>query len=351
MHQRKRRNMPKGRPKKVKNIPLSEESKKLIEKGLEDAKEGKIERIDISKEIPIISKEQKEKKQRLLKLINEVNREHKSIVLKFAKDEPIKTKIPSDIVEIDEFTGGGIISGNVSIIYGSEGCGKSTLAYNFVAGAQRRGKLCAYYDLEHMFDQTRAKTMGVDVEELLISEEFDTAEEAMDSIIDLSRKQVIDCIVVDSVQAFSPKAEQEGKGGKERKMEEDEIAVLAKKMGKFLRRVGTPIYKGKIALLLIGQARTGGLGSFMTHEELTGGRAQKFWSLLTMYARKGQNADAPTEKVDSGEVDENDKPIKITRRVGFDAVLKIEKTKTNSKPEGSELHIPYYYSSGFVKNS
>jgi recombination protein RecA len=296
------------------------------------------------------TKEQEEKRERLHKLMNETNREFKSVVLKFAKDEPVKTKIPFGLTELDAFTGGGIISGNVSIIYGSEGSGKSTLAYNLVASAQKEGKLCAYYDLEHMFDSTRAIKMGVNIDNLLLSEEFDTAEEAMDSIISLSRAKAIDLIVIDSVQALSTKEEQESKGGKERKMEENEIASLAKKMGKFLRKVGTPLYKGKVALLLIGQARTGGLGSFITHEELTGGRAQKFWSLLTLYIRKGQNADAPTQKVELEELDENGKKIKITKRIGFDAVIKVEKTKTNSEPEGSDIHLPFYFSSGFIKN-
>jgi RecA/RadA recombinase len=297
-----------------------------------------------------ISKEQRDKKERLVKFMNEVNREFKSQVIKFAKDEPTKEKVPFDIKELDDFTGGGIIRGNVSIIYGSEGCGKSTLALNLAAAAQRRGLICHYYDLEHMFDKDRAIKMGVNVDELIISEEFETAEESMDSIINSARAQVIDVIIVDSVQAFSTKEEQEGKGGKERKMEENEIASLAKKMGKFLRKVGTPIYKGKVALLLIGQARTGGLGTFIVHEELTGGRAQKFWSLLTLYMRKGQGADAPMERVELEDVDpDTGKKIKVNKKIGFDTVLKVEKTKTNSKPEGTDLHLQYFFSSGFLK--
>lgn len=325
--------MPKGRKRK-----MIEETATI--QNLEEIKSDAIEP----------SKEYRDKKERLIKFMNEINREHKSQVLKFAKDEPTKEKVPFDIEELDDFTGGGIIRGNVSIIYGSEGCGKSTLALNLVASAQKRGLICHYYDLEHMFDKERAIKMGVNIDDLIISEEFDNAEESMDSIINSAREQVIDVIIIDSVQALSTKEEQEGKGGKERKMEENEIASLAKKMGKFLRKVGTPIYKGKVALLLIGQARTGGLGSFITHEELTGGRAQKFWSLLTMYIRKGQSVDAPVEKVELEEVDEETgKKIKVTRKIGFDTVIKIEKTKTNSKPEGSELHIPYYFKNGFKK--
>jgi recombination protein RecA len=305
---------------------------------------------EVSKPITIeLTKEQKEKKQRLLKVMNEVNREHKSIILGFAKDEPDKEKLPFGIPEIDTLTGNGGIAGNYIIIWGSESVGKSTLALNQAVTAQRNGKICAYLDLEHAFDKGRALMHGINLDDLVLVENIDNAEEAMNVVIKLAKEQVVDLIIVDSIQAMSPKAENEGKGGKERMMEEDEIALLAKKMGKFLRRTSTPIYKAKIGVTLIGQSRTGGIGTFATHEELTGGRSQKHWSLLTLFIRKGQNADAPTEKVDTGELDENDKPIKITKRIGFDAVLQIQKTKTNSKPEGSELHIPFYFASGFLK--
>jgi recombination protein RecA len=218
-----------------------------------------------------------------------------------------------------------------------------------IAEAQRRNKLCAYVDLEHSFDKTRALLFGVNLEELLLIENCNSAEDAMDIVIKLSKEKVVDLVIIDSIQAMSPKEENESKKGKERPMEDNEIAALAKKMDKFLRRTSTPIYKAKLGVTLVGQARTGGIGSFATHEELSGGRAQKHWSLMTLFLRTGTAADAPTEKIDTGEVDDKGKAIKVDMKVGFDCVIKIQKTKTNSKPQGSEIHIPFYFKSGFYK--
>jgi RecA/RadA recombinase len=148
---------------------------------------------------------------------------------------------------------------------------------------------------------------------------------------------------------MSVKGENEGKGGKTRSMEEAEMALLATKMSKFLRRTSTPIYKANIAVSLVGQARTGGIGGFAPRLELSGGHMLRHMSMLTVQMRRGQGTDAPSEMVDTGEVDERGKPIKIRQKVGFDCVLEIEKTKTNSKPEGSRIHVPYLFASGYVQ--
>ena len=294
-----------------------------------------------------LTKEQKDKREKLNKIVNEWNRENKDSIIIFAKDEPDKDRLPFGHKKLDEFTGNGGIAGNFMIIWGGESVGKSTLCLMQVAEAQKRGKICAYLDLEHSFNKERALLFNVNLNELLLIENCDNAEEAMNIVIKLSKEKVVDLIIVDSIQAMTPKAENEAKSGKERKMEEDEIALLAKKMGKFLRRTATPIYKAKIAVTLIGQSRTGGIGGFATFEELTGGRAQKHWSLLTLFMRTGQSSNAPTEKIDTGEVDENDKPIKLNIKTGFECVLKIGKTKTTSKPQESELRIPFLFKTGF----
>ena len=332
-----------GRPRKNKEIPLSEESRKLIDKGLQEAKEGKIEKVDLEKELIPITKEQKEKKEKLNTVLRDINKQYNDpTMMKFASEEPPKESLPLGIKAIDEFLGGGAVIGNFIVIYGSEGVGKSTLAYNQVAEAQRNGKICAYIDLEHTIDKTRLNQFDVNLDSLVLVENVETAEQAMDITIKLAKEKVVDLIIIDSIQAMSPHDEQfEGKGEKERSMQADEMALLARKMGKFLRRTAPFIYKGKVAVLLIGQVRTGGLGSFITHETLTGGHGIKHWSMLTVFMRKGQGADAPTEKYE-----ENGK--KKERRIGFDTVLKIDKTKkSNSKPELSELHIPFYFDVGF----
>jgi len=333
-----------GRPKgsvgkRKKELP------EIIEPELQEDKDSKIkvgEVIVPKKEEIKLTKEQIEKKERLNNVLREINKNNGKDTVKFAKDEPIKEKIPTGLESIDNFTGGGIcVRGNISIVYGGEGVGKSSLVYYTIAQAQKQGLTCAYFDLEHGFNKERASLLGVNLESLVVVEAVDSAEQAMDFVITMAKEKVVDFCAIDSVQAFSCKAENESKAGKERKMEEDEIALLAKKMGKFCRRVGTPIYRGQVALLLVGQSRTGGIGGFATHEELTGGRAQKFWSLLTLFIRKGQSVDAPVEKI---EVNGEKKTVKI----GFDCVIKIEKTKVSgSKTEQSEIHIPYYFKTGY----
>ena len=286
-------------------------------------------------------KKKKENNISLKKVINEINKKYGEIILKYAKDEPPKNRIGFGIKEIDELTGGSIC-GNWIILYGAESVGKSTLALMQIATAQKENKTCVYVDLEHGFDAKRAEQFGVDLSKLILLENIKTAEQAMDIMIKLAREKVIDLVIIDSVQAMSPKGEQETKAGKEKSMEEDEMALLARKLSKFFRMSGTPIYKSKTAGILIGQTRVGGLGTFITKEEMTGGRGLKHWSLMTIYMRRGQKADAPREKY----IDEHGK--KKERILGFDCVLKIEKQKiSNCQPEGSEIHIPFYYTEGF----
>jgi recombination protein RecA len=322
-----------GRPRKNKEVPLSKESEVLVKKGLQEAKEGKIE--------SLISQERKDKLSLVLRNINKDMED--SDMVKFACDEPAKESINFGIKSIDELLGGGAVIGNFVVIYGSEGTGKSTLAYCQITEAQRQGKICAYIDLEHSFTKERASQFGVKLEDLALIENCETAEDAMNISIKLSKEKCVDLIVLDSINAMSPHDEQyEGKGEKEREMEKEEMALLAKKMGKFLRRVAPFIYKGKVAYLLIGQVRTEGIGGFATREGLSGGHGVKHWSFQTIYLRKGQSVDAPTRKFK----DEDGKVKDV--KVGFDCVIKIEKTKkNNSKSELSDLHISYLFKEGF----
>jgi recombination protein RecA len=290
-----------------------------------------------------------DKRKKLELIMKEINRDMKEVVLKYASEEPDKVKIPFGVETIDEFVGGGALCGNYIIVYGGEGVGKTTLILKQIASAQKEGKICCYIDLEHGFNKERATALGVNLSELVLIEDINNAEEAMNITVKLAREKVVDYIAIDSIQAMSPTQEQFTKKGKEKGLEDDEMALLARKMGKFTRICATPIYQANIALVLIGQIRTEGLGTFITKSGLTGGHAIKHWSQLTIYMRKGQGADAPTEEIETGKVDKKGKPKKELIRIGFDCVLTIQKTKTNSKPENSSLHIPFYFSSGFDK--
>ena len=288
-----------------------------------------------------VASEASNRKDKLHQILQEVNKSFGETIINYGVNRTPREKIPFGIEPIDKFIGGGVIQGNFTIVYGGTGVGKSTLAYCNIAEAQKIGKTCVYIDLEHGYNEERAKQFGVIPEELLIIENATSAEQVLDIIIKLCREQVVDLIVLDSVQALTPLGEQESKKGKELSIEHDDIALLAKKLGKFLRIVNAPLFKSKVALLLIGQVRTEGIGTFATREGLTGGYALKHYPLLILYLRKGSGVDAPTEKYK----DEDGKTQE--RKIGFSAVLKIEKSKIDSSPEGSEIRLPFYFKSGF----
>ena len=316
-------------------IPLIENTEKSQE--LQAELEGK-------KEIKI-TPEQQEKKDKLKRIMGEVNKDFKDpAMLKFAKDEPAKESIPFGVNALDNFCGGGAVKGNFIIIYGSEGVGKTSDAYLQIAQIQRQGGIACLIDLEHSTEKERMKVFGVNVDELVLVENCETAEDAMNITKKLAKEKVVDLIVIDSVQALSPHDENyEGKGEKEKPMEKNDMALLARVMGKFLKRTASFVYKAKCAVILIGQVRTEGLGTFITRMGCTGGHALKHWSMLTLQKRKGQGVDAPVYK---WKADGKTKEI----RIGFSQVTIIEKTKKmTSQPENSELRIPFYPVSGYQR--
>lgn len=292
------------------------------------------------------------RKEILSNLMRSINKNTRNGAIKFACDEEIKGRVPFGIIELDKFIGGGIVRGNFSIIYGPSSAGKTSLAYHQIAQAQKQGLVCALFDLEHSFSPDRAKTFGVNIDELVLIANVNTAEEAMDILINLSKEQVIDFAVIDSIQALSPKGQQETKTGALKSVEDDTMALLARKMSQFLTMSKDYVYAGKVAVLLIGQVRTGGLGSYVVKATLSGGNAQKHYANLIGFLRRGQNADAPVEKYKEFYKDETGKDRYRTkdRAIGFDTCFKIEKHKMeNCQPEGSEIHIPFYYETGFIQ--
>jgi len=300
-----------------------------------------------------INTESTDRNTKLKNIMQDLNKKFGKGTVKYGKDEPIKERISFGVEHLDKFTGGGLVRGNFAIAWGGESCGKSTLAYYTIADAQKKGLTCAYFDLEHTFNVTRAKKMGIDLDTLVLVEEVNTAEEAMDAMILLCKEKVIDVAIVDSIQAMSPKGEQETKTGGGKSVEDDTMALLARKMGQFLRMSKDYVYQANIAVLLIGQIRTGGIGGFAPRATLTGGNALKHFSMLTLFMRRGQKAEAPVEKYKETWIDEKTGKERYKtqeRIIGFDCVLKIEKQKIDGcRPELSELHIPFYAESGFIK--
>jgi len=332
-----------GRPKKQKasNLieevrtqnPLSEESKQKIEKGLQEAKEGKI--------YPEISQERKDRLNATLREINKIIPN----AVSYAKDIEVKERQSFGYKCLDELTGGGIVRGNCSVIWGSKGCGKTTIALKMIATAQKEGKIVAYLDVERSYDPIWAKKFGVDVDNLVYIK-CPTAENVMDTVIKLCKDKVVDLIVLDSVQGLSPKGEQvEGKSEKPRSLEDDTMALLARKLSQFFRMATPYIADAKCALLMIGQARMD-LGSFIKMETLSGGHALMHNSRLILRMRRGQKADAPSEKVKTGKLTEKGKDEMETKIIGFDAVIHVEKSQIQGCVEGQEIHVPFYYKEG-----
>jgi len=289
------------------------------------------------------------------KLLNEslkkINKNHKGTLIKLGSDAKDTEKIPFGIPLLDEFVGGGTKTGAFTVIFGGESVGKSTLTLQAIANAQKLGKICCYIDLEHSYEKPRAKALEVNLEELVLVEDCKTAEDALGIIRTLCQDKVVDLFVVDSVQALSPLNEQENKG-KQRQLEEREIAELARTLSKFFKVVAPDVFRAKASVILIGQVRIGGIGTFFTRATMSGGEAIKHWVTTRLFMRRGQTADAPVEKFKETFLDPDKKEHyrTVKKQIGFDCVFKLEKTKSSdSATEGSTLHIPFYYKTGFTK--
>ncbi len=188
--------------------------------------------------------------------------------------------IPTGIVNLDFALGvGGIPRGRVIEIFGPESSGKTTLMLNLVAEVQKRGGIAAFIDAEHALDPEYAKTLGVNVEDLIISQP-DTGEDALEIAEMLVRSGSVDFIVVDSVAALVPKAELEGNMG------DAHVGLQARLMSQALRKLTAVVSKTKVPIVFINQIREK-VGVFFGNPETTpGGRALKFFSSVRMEIRK-----------------------------------------------------------------
>ena len=291
-----------------------------------------------------------ERRKLLIESMKKINKKSKDSLIDFAENTDNLEKIYSGLSSIDKFTGG-FQKGNFTIAWGGESVGKSTLVLQTIANCQKEGKIACYLDMERSFDSTRAKQLGVNLEELVLVSKCQTAEDALEIIRTFAKDKVVDLIVLDSIQSMSPKGEQENKG-KERELASQEMAQLARTLSKFFRVVAPDIYRAKIACILIGQVRLS-LGSFIVRAELSGGLALRHFAYQSIFMRRGQKSDAPVQKFKNYFLDP-DGQLRfqtISEEVGFDTVLKLYKTKSSdSAKEGSEIHLPFLYDKGFVDN-
>jgi len=175
---------------------------------------------------------------------------------------------------------GGVPKGRIIEIYGPESSGKTTLALQIIAEAQKEGGICAFIDAEHALDVLYAKNLGVDVENLLVSQP-DFGEQALDIVETIARSGAVDVIVIDSVAALTPKAEIEGEMG------DSHMGLQARLMSQALRKLTGVLHKMNTTVIFINQIRMkiGSMG-YGTPETTTGGNALKFYASVRVDVRK-----------------------------------------------------------------
>lgn len=175
---------------------------------------------------------------------------------------------------------GGVPKGRIIEIYGPESSGKTTLALQIVAECQKKGGICAFIDAEHALDVTYAKRLGVDVENLLVSQP-DFGEQALEILETLTRSGGVDLIVIDSVAALTPKSEIDGDMG------DQHVGLQARLMSQALRKVTGVIHKMNTTVIFINQIRMKiGVMGYGSPETTTGGNALKFYASVRIDVRR-----------------------------------------------------------------
>jgi len=188
--------------------------------------------------------------------------------------------IPSGSILLDEALGiGGYPRGRIVEIYGPESSGKTTLALHAIAEAQKRGGIAAFIDAEHALDPVYARNLGVDIDELWVSQP-DNGEQALDIAESLIRSGAVDIIVIDSVAALTPQAEIEGEMG------DAHMGLQARLMSQALRKLAGSLSKSKTILIFINQIRMKIGIMFGNPETTTGGNALKFYASVRLEVRK-----------------------------------------------------------------
>jgi len=189
--------------------------------------------------------------------------------------------ISTGSVQLDDAIGiGGLPRGRIVEIYGPEASGKTTMAMHVIAMAQRQGGICAFIDAEHALDSAYATSLGININELIISQP-DYGEQALDIAEMLIRSGAVDVIVIDSVAALVPKAELEGDMG------DSHMGLQARLMSQALRKLTPVVHKSKTVLIFINQVRQNiGAMPFANKEVTTGGNALKFYASLRLDVRR-----------------------------------------------------------------
>ncbi|OQY06447.1 MAG: recombinase RecA [Fusobacteriia bacterium 4572_132] len=231
-----------------------------------------------------MAKEKLTDKERALELaLKQIKKDFgKGSIMKLGERKSMDVEvIPTGSINLDLALGvGGLPKGRVVEVYGPESSGKTTLSLHVLAEAQKKGGVVAFIDAEHALDPKYAKALGVDTDEMLISQP-DTGEQALEIADMLVRSGAVDVIVIDSVAALVPKAEIEGEMG------DSHVGLQARLMSQALRKITGSLSKSNTLLLFINQIREkiGGF-SFGPSETTSGGRALKFYASIRLDIRR-----------------------------------------------------------------
>lgn len=226
--------------------------------------------------------EQENKKEALELAIAQIEKQYgKGSIMKLGENSTLDIEtVPTGSLALDIALGvGGIPKGRIIEVYGPESSGKTTLALHILAESQKRGGIAAFIDAEHALDPTYARNLGVDTENLVISQP-DTGEQALEITESLVRSNAVDIVVVDSVAALVPKAEIEGEMG------DSHIGLQARLMSQALRKLTGAINKSNASVIFINQLREKVGVMFGNPETTTGGRALKFYASIRLDIRR-----------------------------------------------------------------
>lgn len=222
------------------------------------------------------------KMEALNEALKKIEKEHgKGSVMKLGETSGLDVdSIPTGVIGLDIAAGvGGLPRGRIIEVYGPESSGKTTVTLHCIAEAQKRNGIAAFIDAEHALDPVYARSLGVDVDNLIISQP-DTGEQALDIAESLIRSGAIDILVIDSVAALVPKAEIEGDMG------DSHVGLQARLMSQALRKLTGSIKKSNCVVIFINQLREKVGVMFGNPETTTGGRALKFFSTMRIEVRR-----------------------------------------------------------------
>jgi len=232
-----------------------------------------------------------EKKKALDAIMQKIEKDHgKGAIMRLGDATNMRVEtVPSGALPLDLALGGGLPKGRVIEVYGPESSGKTTLVLHAIAEVQRRGGIAAFVDAEHALDPTYAAAVGVDIDNLLISQP-DSGEMALEIVDNLVRSMAVDIIAIDSVAALVPRAEIEGEMGA------SHVGLQARLMSQALRKITANVGRSNCIVIFLNQLRQKIGVTYGSPEVTTGGTALKFYASVRLDIRRIQTLKKGTEE-------------------------------------------------------